>query len=127
MSWLKVQGATRSDIASELEERVAQRISLGAFSRDNVQYIKKINLSISGELSVTDESLERLRKLCQLWDVDFRVSGIRSHRRVIGPIIVAVKKAIFPVLKLFLKEFITQQRAFNAEVISYLAFISNKK
>ena len=127
MSWLSIAGTDSSDLAAELERRVEEKISAGEFHRDNVRYIEKLDRSaISGELEVSDECLERLRRLCELWDVDLRIHGIKSHRKFLGPFIVAAKKLVFPVLRAFMKDFISQQRAFNGEVISYLAFISKK-
>ena len=127
MSWLSIAGADSSDLAAELERRVEEKISAGKFNRDNIEYIEKLDRSaISCELEVSDQSLERLRRLCELWDVDLKTFGISSHRPLIGPFIVAMKTMLFPILRAFLKDFIAQQRTFNAEVISYLAFISKK-
>ena len=127
MSWLSIAGADSPELAAELERRVEEKISAGKFNRDNIKYIEKLDRSvISGDLEVSDQSLERLRRLCELWDVDLKILGISSHRRILGPFIVAAKKMLFPILRAFLKDFIAQQRAFNAEVISYLAFISKK-
>ena len=125
MSWLTVLGKDAPELAQELEERTAGRMAAGEFSEENVRYIRELDLSAApGTLTVSDESLERLRKLCAVWDIDLKVFSITSHRRVLGPLIVAAKKLLFPLFRVFLKECIQQQRAFNAEVISYLAFMS---
>ena len=127
MSWLTVCGKNSPDLARTLEERVAARKTQGEFADANVRYIEKLSFApVAGRLEVSDETLERLRKLCQLWDVDLKVLGISSHRKIVGPLIVGVKKMLFPVLRIFLKEFIKQQRAFNAEVISFLACMEDR-
>jgi len=127
MGWIKVAGRDAPELESWVEEKVKKKTTAGEFSIDNVEYIKKIDLSATkGELAVSGEDLERLRKLCQLWDLDLKVFSIKSHRKIIGPFIVALKKVIFPILRVFLKESMQQQRAFNAEVISYLARISRR-
>ena len=74
-----------------------------------------------------DPSLDKLRRLCQLWDVDLRCSGITSHRPVLGPFIVAMKKLFYPFLRVFLKDALQQQRDFNAAAVSLLADLASKQ
>lgn len=126
--WLTMGGEADEALARTLESRVAQRISAGAYSIDNVKYIAKMHLWLcTSTLSVSDETLEKLRRLCQLWDVDVRVREISSHRKFVGPVIVAVKKILFPIVRVLLKDFIRQQRSFNAAAIAVLADVANRK
>ncbi|MCB0353122.1 MAG: hypothetical protein KDD64_06335, partial [Bdellovibrionales bacterium] len=75
---------------------------------------------------VSDEVLEKLRRLCQLWNVRLLPQEkITSHRPLIGPVIVAVKKAIFPIVRYILKDVLHQQRSFNAAAIQLLAEIAS--
>jgi len=128
MSWLTVLGKDSPGLADELSSRVARKKAAGEFSDDNVQYLSRLDFAVaSGGLAVSDESLEGLRKLCSVWDVDLKMFSITSHRKILGPFIIALKKILFPVLRVFLKEAIQQQRAFNAEVISYLALMSRDR
>jgi hypothetical protein len=126
-SWLTVAGKSDGDLEAVLAQEVASKIAAGRYTVDNVAYISKVHLNLEpGYLQVSDKTLEKLRRLCQLWDVDIRATNITSHRKVIGPLIVAAKKIVYPLLKVFLKDFIRQQRSFNAAVIALLAEVSQK-
>jgi len=113
------------DLENELQAIRDKRIESGDYSIENIRYVSKLSLSAcSGELSISDQKLEKLRRLCQLWDVKLRPREISSHRKLVGPVIVAVKRAIYPVLKFFLKDMLHQQREFNAATIRLLAEIA---
>jgi len=127
-AWLMTEGSPDGELARTLEQRVEQRIAGGRYTRDDAQYIAKMHLRLcSGLLDVSDETLEKLRRLCQLWDVDVRIRRISSHRRVIGPVIVAAKRLLYPMLRVLLKDFIRQQRSFNAAAIAAIADLHSAK
>ncbi len=125
-NWLAVAGdplsAESRDLLARLNSAVESQIAQGKFSRDNIAYIEKMHLkaATSGNFKVGVEQLEKLRRACQVWDVDLHLREITSHRPVVGKVIVAFKKALYPVLKLFLKDFIRQQRQFNAAVLALI-------
>lgn len=127
-NWLTVCGERAPELEARLLERVEGRIASGEYSWHDAAYISKMHLQASGgRLQVTDKTLEKLRRLCQLWDVEIRTKEISSHRKFVGPVIVAAKRALYPVLRIFLKDFIRQQRSFNAQVISLLTDLANDK
>lgn len=122
MTWIKVLGIDAPELEARIDSEIERKKKAREFSEDDLKYIEKLDLSVvKGELDVSVEDLEHLRKLSQLWDIDLKMYAIKSHRKILGPFIVIAKKLLFPVLRVFLKEFMQQQRAFNAEVISYLA------
>lgn len=124
-SW--ITGAADGSLEEKIEALVQQRISKGEYKSEDARYIEKLPVSIvGGALAVDDRVLEKLRRLCQLWDVEMKPVKITSHRKVIGPFIVFAKKLIFPLLKVFLKEPLRQQRDFNAAAIALLAELSNQ-
>ena len=120
-SWLKVCGSSKSPLEKTLSDNVAQRIASGNYKARDVDYIAKFPISLTtGALTINDLQLEKLRRLCQLADVQLTPSRITSHRAFIGPVIVAVKKILFSILAVLLKETLRKQRDFNAAVIAYL-------
>lgn len=126
--WVQVCAEDDQELAGELAQQVDQRIAAGDYSEHNVKYIERLYLGpAAGTLRVSDATLESLRRLCQVWDVDVRLRTITSHRPVVGPVIVAIKRLLFPVLKVFLKDFIRQQRSFNAGVLALLAQLANQQ
>ena len=111
-----------------LDVLVEERMRGRAYTPDEAAYVAKVDLSaVKDPLSVSDRRLEKLRRLCQAWDIEIRPVNITSHRRIVGPLIVAAKKMIFPVLRLFLKDFIRRQKEFNAAAIALLAELSNER
>lgn len=127
-SWLTVPTGIDTGLQRLVEERVRDKVASGEYTADDIYYVANVELGLcKGELLLPDKQLERLRRLCQLWDVDLRAAEITSHRKIIGPIVVAVKKLLHPILRAFFKETLKQQRDFNAAVIAYLADLSNER
>ena len=126
-TWLSVAGEAAPDIARELSEAVEQKIAQGKYRREDVEYIGRIKRQlVDGTLDVSESKLEKLRRLCQLWEVDIKPSEISSHRPFIGPVIVAFKKLLFPILRVLLKDTLRQQRDFNSAAISLLTELCQK-
>ncbi len=122
--WFTVCGQKRDALASSVENAVARAQTASQLSSDEVERVKQLDFSVcKGELNVSDEILEKLRRMCQIWDVDIRVREISSHRKFIGPVIVAAKKLVFPVLRAFLNDTLRQQRDFNAAAIQLVGEI----
>ena len=127
-AWLVWQGSEQQQLSAELDNLVEQKIKSGLYHQDELGRIRKLSLALSdGSLDVSEETLEKLRRLCQLWDIDLRPFGVSSHRKIIGPLIVFAKKLVTPILRIFLKDMIRQQRDFNAAAIALLAELSNRK
>jgi hypothetical protein len=119
--WLKVCGTDQPELEKSLTEQVERKIIAGNFAAHDVDYIARYPVSLSsGVLAVNDLQLEKLRRLCQLADVQLIPTKISSHRPYIGPVIVAAKKVLFSILGVLLKDTLRKQRDFNAAVIGYL-------
>ncbi len=128
VKWLTVCGHEETQLAREIGDAVKAKIAAGAISEPKMRYVEKVSLAlVSGTLNASEKDLEKLRRLCQLWDVDIRVGNISSHRKFIGPIIVAIKRVLFPLVKVLLKDFLEQQREFNAVTIGLLASVISGK
>ena len=124
--WLHVPGTDSEALAAHLSERVSERTKRKEYLPEEVEYVKRRTLSpASATLRISPERLEKLRTLCQLWDVDIRMLSITSHRKVVGPVIVALKKVLYRFLKVLLKDTLRQQRSFNSEAVSLLVDLSD--
>jgi hypothetical protein len=125
--WLQVMGRDDRGLAAELTARINSKIAAGKFKPEDLNFLSKAELRlIKKNHDFGDDALERLRRLCQLWELDLRPAPISSHRRFVGPLIVGAKRMIFPILRVFMKETIKQQREFNAEVIHMLADLGSR-
>ena len=125
--WIKVLGEEDQTLERSITDAVKSKIDRGEFSEKDINYVATLERPLlPGELSVSATRMEKLRRLCQLWDIELRVGKIESHRKVMGPLIVAAKRMLIPVLKAIFKDMIRQQREFNAEAIKLLAELSNE-
>jgi len=120
--WLSAGPLDSARLGQISRDGVAARVAAGKFRENDVEYIRAMKLPVvEGALQVSDRQLEKLRRLCQLAEVDLIPARISSHRPLIGPVIVGVKRVLFSVLKVLFKDTFRKQRDFNAAVISYLA------
>ena len=125
-SWIWQGQMAQPDLAAYVKERVEEHLKENHYSRDEVKFISKINeMPVKGSINVSAERLEKLRRLCQLWEVDLRYQNITSHRKIVGPLIVAMKRLLYPVIRAIFKDYIRQQKEFNAAAIALLADLSN--
>lgn len=123
-----VEELSSSELEKKLSERVRARLSSGDFGPEKIEYITDVDFNVTkGSLKLGKRKLELLRSLCQLWDIDFLPAKISSHRPFIGPLIVSVKKAIYPIIKVLLKDLIHQQRSFNAAVVALAVEVANEQ
>jgi len=125
--WLTVCGAKNTELEDLLSERLTQRRNAGFFSLDNQKGVEQASfVAVKGAFSTSPERSELLRKLCQIYAVDIKPLDISSHRKFIGPFIVAVKKVLFRVVRPLIGPALVQQRNFNAAAIYLLTDLCNE-
>ena len=128
MGWIMVCGEADANLEQRVASQVQGRIAAGQFAARDVEYVAGLTRPVfSGRADLDDDSLEKLRTLCKMWDVDIRPAAITSHRKFLGPLIVKCKQVFFPLLRVLLKDFIAQQREFNATAITLLAKVSAQR
>lgn len=119
--------------SSLLVER-ARRASAERLSTDpryNQKEIKEVaalsHRLVPRGLTVDERTAERLRALARLSQTELRAPiAIRSHRRFIGPLIVSIKRALWPLLHALLKDFVDAQREFNSLLLEeYLCHLNS--
>jgi hypothetical protein len=126
--WITYAGRPANELIEATSNAVKSRIKRGAYTQADIAYVARLSRPlIKDKLELSETQLTLLRNVCQNWDPQFRDIGIRSHRPIIGPVIVALKRALFPLVKLFLKDTLRQQREFNASVTALLAQVLSKK
>lgn len=124
---LKFNGKQSAELQEEVKSLVSQRISSGKYRREDVEYVKSLDLfPVKDASNLDSEMLERLRRISEVWEVKLGHDPITSHRPIVGPVIVALKRMIFPLVSLVLKKPLEQQRRFNAEVVSLLAKLASR-
>jgi hypothetical protein len=125
--WIRVGGTPSPELSTQLESKVSVLRQREDFPPNHEEDIRKLVLSTaSGEFVTSPDRLARLRRLCQIYGVRIRPETITSHRKIIGPVIVAVKKVLFRVVEGLLGKTIKHQRDFNAEVVALLTDLCNE-
>ncbi|MCB0320524.1 MAG: hypothetical protein KDD60_06310 [Bdellovibrionales bacterium] len=118
---------TPREIEEAIQRNVEKRIAAGEFTAEDVHFVSKLTLpAASGSLNASKEMLERLRRVAQVWDVELKPKSFTSHRPVVGKVIVAVKQALFPIIRFFLADTLRQQRDFNAAVLRCLVELTRE-
>ena len=126
--WITALGTPSFELCNDTQSQIAGLIKSGLFTEKDIEYVAKLERPVlKGRFSVPPERLSRLRRLCQTWDIEIKLSEIKSHRPLLGPLIVGLKKVLFPILKILLKDFVKAQREFNAAAIMLLAEICNEE
>jgi hypothetical protein len=108
------------DIGREAEEtvrkRLAERYERGVVDRDEVARVTAMRLhTFDGD----EAASEIFRCCCVTWDVD-RETPITSHRAVIGPVLVAVKRLVRRLLRFLTEAQLSRQRDFNWNLLLVL-------
>lgn len=125
--WFSIGGQPAPDVAKRIQNAVRNDISAGVMPADEEARVAAFSTSLShGTFSASPERINLLRSLCQLYGRGVQAQTIKSHRRVIGPFIVAVKKIMQRLLLALLGPSFAFQREFNAHVIRLLADLSNE-
>jgi hypothetical protein len=126
-SWLEICGTDGGQLAQSLSTRIASLVSEGLMPRDEQARVAATSTAIAtGSFIVSPERLELLRGLCHLYSAGIRAEKITSHRKLVGPCIVFVKKLLFRILTALLGPSFQFQRDFNAGVIRLLGDLCNE-
>ncbi len=126
--WLSVCGERDENLEREIIAAVTLMQEQAGMPCGEPARVGGVSTAIAtGNFSVTPERLELLRSLCHLYSAGIRAEKISSHRRIIGPVIVFVKKALFRVVSGLLGPSFRYQRDFNAGVIRLLGDLCNEE
>jgi hypothetical protein len=126
-SWVSVGNVSDLELAGQLASRVEARRAAGEFTPDNQRYIELLSRDvIKGGSRISARHSELLRRLCGLHQVTMQLHQVTSHRKYTGPIIVALKKILYRVVKPLMDPMLQQQREFNATAVYLLADLANE-
>jgi len=105
----RIGGESGRRAAERVATRLAERYARGILDRDEVERVASIELRTFGG---DDGASEIFRRCCVAWDVD-RVPPITSHRRFVGPLLVALKRLARRMLRFQTEAQLSRQREFN--------------
>jgi len=112
----RIAGAAGKKAAESVRERLADRFARGILDREEVERVSALRLhTFDGDESAS----EIFRRCCVTWEVD-RAVPITSHRPVIGPVLVALKRAVRRALRFQTEAQLSRQRDFNWNLLLVL-------
>lgn len=126
--WLSLCGEYDPSLAASLANRVATLRAEKGFTESDQAEIQALSFAVTREgFSTTPERMEQIQRLCQLFSMNARPTNPTSHRPVIGPIIVGVKKVLFPLVNALFGPTFRIQREFNSIVLALLTDLCNEE
>ncbi len=108
------------EIMKEIQRRVLEKKQAGIYSDEEIQRITELKQDLSPKKNERFSELNlHLRKLHHNWDVAASSAIITSHRKILGPFMVAIKKIGFRALLFFGSAFFTRQTEYNAAGVRF--------
>jgi len=103
-------------VPERVRERLAERMARGIFDSGEIERVAAMPLrTFTGD----ETASEIFRRCCVTWEVD-RVPVITSHRPLIGPVLVLVKRFARRLLRFQTEAQLSRQRDFNWNLLLVL-------
>lgn len=117
---IRTEGVNVEELMKEIHRRVLEKKQSGVYSDDDLKKLAELKADLApkkneryGELNL------HLRKLHTYWDVAANGGSIRSHRKVIGPLLVMIKKVGFKIIRFLASGFFNKQTEYNATNVRF--------
>jgi O-antigen chain-terminating methyltransferase len=116
--------STQMDVAgrmSEIRKRIEEKRKSGLYSDEDLKTIENLSLRIDSDESQDREGdifhhLSRVNYLCDTG----RPPELTSHRRLLGPLAVGLKRALHKLTNPYIQMILKRQVAFNSELVRLL-------
>ncbi|MCC6953211.1 MAG: hypothetical protein IT290_03755 [Deltaproteobacteria bacterium] len=111
----------RSSLARRIQE--SQSAHGASYTREEVEDISEVSTALFPKgLELSDKETEDFRALCSFSQVTLKPAReIRSHRKYIGKVIVAVKRATWPFIAFHMKDTMRGVQEFQIRTVLALA------
>jgi hypothetical protein len=115
-STFRIAGEIGLEAEEMVRTRLAERYERGVIDRDEVARVTAMRLhTFDGD----EVASEIFRRCCVTWEVD-REAPITSHRPIIGPVLVTVKRLVRRLLRFLTEAQLSRQRDFNWNLLLVL-------
>jgi O-antigen chain-terminating methyltransferase len=115
-STFRIVGEIGRQAEETVRTRLADRYARGVIDRDEVARVAALQLHT---FAGSDTASEIFRRCCVTWEAD-RETPITSHRKVVGPFLVAVKRLVRRLLRFQTEAQLSRQRDFNWNLLLVL-------
>lgn len=117
MSWLRAGDAAASEsLERRARERLERRIAAGAVDPAEIE---RVAASPVRRFEADPLVSEAFRRACVAWRIDAPVP-LRSHRPVVGPVLVAAKRLVARLLRFHVEVPLARQAEFNRNLLVVL-------
>ncbi|MCC6933634.1 MAG: hypothetical protein IT292_10340 [Deltaproteobacteria bacterium] len=109
-----------ADLNNIVQESLSHRLQANAnYQQEEITKLTNKSARLfPKDFAIDEELCNQLRSLCQLSQVSLKPSNkITSHRKFIGPLIVALKKMTYPLIKVHLDDSFKGIAAMNAWLV----------
>jgi hypothetical protein len=115
-STFRIVGEVGREAEETVRARLADRYARGVIDRDEVARVAALRLHT---FEGNEAASEVFRRCCVTWQVD-REAPITSHRPVVGPLFVTVKRLVRRLLRFQTEAQLSRQRDFNWNLLLVL-------
>ena len=112
----RIAGTIGDAVTETVRARLAERLARGVLDRDEIARVSTMTLRTFAR---DDAASEIFRRCCVTWEVD-RVPALSSHRPLVGPLLVALKRVARRVLRFQTEAQFSRQRDFNWNLLLVL-------
>lgn len=117
---IQTEGVNVEEIMQEIHRRVLEKKQTGVYTDTDLQKLAELKADLTPKKNERASELGlHLRKLHANWDVASNGGEIRSHRKVLGPILVQIKKVGLKVIRFLAAAFFTKQTEYNAANVRF--------
>lgn len=100
----------------DYSDDIYRKIKLRKEAEENINYKNNKNSNIDNGKSILNELEENVILINSLWNIDYDFQ-IRSHRKIIGRLLVFGKKVTRKLLKWYVRDTGIEQNKFNAYIV----------
>jgi hypothetical protein len=116
-----------AQIMRQIQERVLEKKRAGVYTDEEIRAVSALKKQVSPQSEgIHGELALHVRRLHHNWDVANSAVLITSHRKVLGSLIVALKKIGFRIFKFIGHSFIIRQTEFNAASVRFASILAEE-
>ena len=117
---IQTEGVNVEEIMKDIRQRVLEKKQSGVYTDDDLTRLAELKTDLSPRHNERYSEMSlHLRKLHSTWDMAAGGSAIKSHRKLLGPLMVLSKKIATKFLRFFGAPFFTRQTEFNAANVRF--------
>jgi hypothetical protein len=121
---IKTENVNVEEIMKEIHRRVLEKKQAGVYTDEEIQRITELKKELSPKKNERYSEMNlHLIKLHRNWDVAASAGIITSHRKVLGPLLVFIKRIGFRFLLFFGSAFFTRQTEYNAASVRFSSVV----